>query len=101
MDDTGNRAVRSVADRIGTLFRHEREFGHVGHELPRNRVVRIVPVDQARDRRADGDGVAGRDPGDRLFLLSTDQTGVGELTRCSDGAFRGHGVASATGAQRT
>ena len=37
----------------------------IGHELPRDRIVRIASVDEAGDVRRDGDRVAGADLGHR------------------------------------
>jgi hypothetical protein len=39
MDDALHGAVCVIADRIGALFRRDDEFSHVGHELPRDRIV--------------------------------------------------------------
>ena len=55
--DACDRAVGVVADRIGALLRAHLKLGRIGHELPRDRIVRIGAVDQFRHRRRDGDGV--------------------------------------------
>ena len=57
MHDAGDRAVRVVADRIGALLRRRRKLRRIGHELARDRIVRIGAVDQPGHRRRDGDGV--------------------------------------------
>ena len=37
-----DRAERVVADRIGAFLRALLELARIGHELPRDRIVRIV-----------------------------------------------------------
>jgi hypothetical protein len=55
MHDPLDRRARLVADRVGELLRRDLGLAHIGHELPRDRIVRqIAAVDQAdhlgRDR---------------------------------------------------
>ena len=66
MDEPLDRAPGVVADRVVDLGRIARKLPRVGRELARNRVVRIVAVDQAGERRREADGVAA---GDRLEVL--------------------------------
>ena len=43
------RRMGVVADRIGPLLRRRRGLAKIGDKLPRNRIVRIVAVDQRGD----------------------------------------------------
>ena len=55
--DAFDRAVRIVADRVGAFLRPSFKLGRIGHELPRDRIVRVGAVDQLRHGRRDGDGI--------------------------------------------
>ena len=66
MHDALDRAERIVGDRIGAFFRLLLKLARVRHELPRNRIVRIVAIDQIGYRRGDGDGIARGDVGWRI-----------------------------------
>ncbi len=67
VNDPLNGAVRIVADRISEFFRAMIEFCGVRHELPCDRIGRIVTIDQfgqcrrQRDRVVRGNGLE-RDP---------------------------------------
>ena len=69
MDDAGHGAVRVVADRIGALLGPGVQLRRIGHELPRDRIVRIAAVDQRGHRRRDGDGILRGDLLERGALL--------------------------------
>ena len=58
--DAFDRAVRLVADRVVAFLRFHMQLARIGHELPRDRIVRIGRIDQVGERRRDGDGVARR-----------------------------------------
>ena len=51
--DAFDRAVRMVADRVGVLFRLRSSSAAIGHELPRDRIVRVGGIDQSGDGRCD------------------------------------------------
>ena len=61
MHDAGDRRMRVIADRIGVLARLRRQFLGARNELPRDRIVGIVGVDQRGDVGRDRDRIARRD----------------------------------------
>ena len=81
MHDAFHRAVRVVADRVAEFFGPMVEFRRIGNELARDRVVRIVCLDQRgqrgrqRHRIARGNrlqarrGVRAAQSRDRRFVL--------------------------------
>ena len=81
MHDAFNRTVRGIADRIGELFRPDLQFGGIGHELTRDRIVRIGPVDQIGKDRRHRDGIARRDGLQSLLRLGRDQARIDEAAR--------------------
>ena len=93
MHDALDRRVRVVADRVGELLRLHVEFGRVGNELARDRIVRIARIDQLgqslrqRHRVARGHRVQCRS------LLRRRQTVVVQLCGRTD---RCHGLSSST-----
>ena len=60
MHDAPDRRVRVVADRIGSLVFAMLELGEGRHELPGDRVIGLVCVDEPGHRRRDGESVARR-----------------------------------------
>ena len=79
MHDAGDGAVRVVADRVGALLGPRRQLRRIGHELPRDRIVRIVAVDQPGHRRRDGDGILRGDLLERGALLRGRKPGGVEI----------------------
>ena len=79
MDQSRHDFVCTVADRVVALLRRPRQLRRVGHELPRDRVVAIVGVDQLRHRRRHRHRVARRDLFQGRTLLRSDQPGVDEV----------------------
>jgi len=73
--DAFDRAVGVIADRIGVLFRAHLKLGRVGHDLPRDRIVRVGAVDQLRDGRRDGDGVLRGDFFQRGVFIGGNESG--------------------------
>ena len=57
MHDAVDWCVSVVADWVGEFLRLCLKLGCVGHELPRDRVVRIGRVDQLSHRRRDRDRI--------------------------------------------
>src|SRR5476651_2726866 len=68
-----------VADRIEKLLRLTIEFGYARHELPRDRVTRIVAVDQARECRRQRDGIARGDGFQRGVLVARRKSVIANL----------------------
>ena len=58
MHEPRQRRMDVVADRIGAFLRRDRRFAKIGDKLSRNRILRIVAVDQRHDLRRNGDAVA-------------------------------------------
>ena len=58
MDHALDRAEGMIANRIAALLRAMVELARVGHELPRDRVMRVATVDGVRHNRCDGDRIA-------------------------------------------
>ena len=56
--DAGNRRMRVIADRIGALARLAHQFLRARNELPRDRIVGIIGIDQRGDIGRHRDGVA-------------------------------------------
>ena len=68
------------------------ELGRVGHELARDRIVRIGAVDQLRHRRRDGDGILRGDFFQRGALVGGGEPGGGQIGQVAQGFRRGvHG----------
>ena len=82
MDHPLDGTERIVGDRIGALFRAPVEFTPIGHELPRDRIVRIAAIDGVGHRRRDGDGVARSHFGEFAKPLTRHQ---GVLAKLVDG----------------
>ena len=82
MHDAVHRRMRVIADRIGALARLRGQFLGARDELPRDRIVGIVGIDQRGDVRRDRDRIARRDP-----------LQIGQLLRRA----RGHGATSSAG----
>ena len=89
--DAFDRAVRLVADRIMAFLRLHVQFARIGHELPRDRIVRIGRIDQVGERRRDGDGVARRHLFQRRQPIAGDKLRSGESGRRAQG-FSGGGA---------
>jgi len=77
--DALDRAMGLVADRIAALLRLDVEFARIGNELPGDRVMRIRWIDQASDRRRDGDGIARRHLIERGQPLARHKRGIGQV----------------------
>ena len=72
MHDALDRAESIVADRIAALLGPRGKLAGIGYELLGDGIVRVARVDQAGDRRRDGDRVAGGDLGERgIFSRGT------------------------------
>ena len=61
MHDAGDRRMRVIADRIGILARLRHQFLGARNELPRDRIVGIIGVDQRGDVRRHRHRIARRD----------------------------------------
>ena len=61
MHDAGHRRMRIIADRIGVLPGLLDQFGSIRDELPRDRIIGIIRIDQRGDIGRHRDGVAGGD----------------------------------------
>jgi hypothetical protein len=98
VDDALHGALRVIADRVGVLVIPHPRLVRVGDVLRGDGVGRVRSVDQPRDMRGDGDGVACRDRGEGFGLLGAHQPGGGEsghaaMRLCGRGAVRhGRGV---------
>ena len=62
MHDAGDRRMRVIADRIGVFAWRVHQFLRARDELPRDRIVGIVRVDQGGDIRRHRDRIARGDP---------------------------------------
>ena len=92
MDHAFDGAEDVVADRIAALFGPPLELARVGNELPRDRIVRIVAVDQVGHSRSDGDGITRGDLGKRAEPLARRQSVVAKLVEAVQaGCWRCHG----------
>src|SRR5262245_57333832 len=103
MHDAFDRAVRVVPDRIHKLFGPMSELRHVRNELTCNRIVRIVPVDQAGQWPGQGHGISCGNSFNPLPALGRHKT---VLAKLRDYSYRRHDTPaffylSATGAQIT
>ncbi len=76
MHDAFDRAMRVVADRVGALLGRGHQLRRVGHELPRDRIVRIGRIDQFGHRRRDRHRIARRDLLQGLARIACDEAGV-------------------------
>src|SRR5689334_1011572 len=83
MDDAFDRLMRVIADRIGALFRRDRQLARIGDELSRDRVASIGRIDQSGDITRDRNGVAIRDGGELGRALRRDQPRFDEFLRPS------------------
>jgi hypothetical protein len=81
VNDALGRAVRLIADRVGTLFRSRQQFVRIWHELPGDRIVLIGSVDERNHGWRQRDRVAVRDGSDAVELLGLDQVGGREIFR--------------------
>ena len=68
MDDALDRRQAPVADRIGSLAGRDVELGRLRHELPPDRVLRRIAVDQRRHLGRDRHRIARGDGGERAAL---------------------------------
>ena len=68
-----DRAERIVGDRIGAFFLFLLELARIGHELPRDRIVGIIAVDQIRHRRRERHRITRRHFGKRIELVARHQ----------------------------
>ena len=92
MHDAFDRAVRVVADRVGALLRLNDKLGRIGHELARDRIVRVGAVDQRGHRRRNGDGILRSDLFQRGALFRGRKSGCFEIGKMAQGFWRGvHG----------
>ena len=62
MHDAGDRRMGVVADRIGVFAGLLHQFQRIRNELPRDRIVGILGIDQGGDVRRHRDRVARGDP---------------------------------------
>ena len=85
MHDALDRAMGVVADRVGAFLRLHIEFGRIGHELARDRIVRVGVVDQVRNRRRNGDGILGGDLLQRRAFFRRGQPGSFKLGKMAQG----------------
>src|SRR5205823_8854744 len=85
VDDALDWAESTVTDRVAALLWPHVKLAGVGYELLGNGIVRVAWVDQARDRRRDGDRVAGGDLGKRWHPFTRHQSVIAKLL---DGAQR-------------
>ena len=81
MHNPFDRAVGEIADRIRPLLGRGHQLGQVRHELGRDRIVRIVRVDQCGHRRRHRHRIALRDTGDLSLRLGRDQPGLDQAGR--------------------
>ena len=86
--DALDRAVRVVADRVMAFLRLHVQLARIGHELPRDRIVRIGRIDQVGERRRDGDGVA------RRHLLPASPADRGHKLRSGESRRRAQGFSN-------
>ena len=83
MHDAGDRRMHVIADRIGALAFAAHQLQGVRNELPRDRVVGIVGVDQRRDVRRDGHRIT-RGNFFQIGQISGGRQAVGdEISRCA------------------
>src|SRR5690606_30403567 len=85
MHDTGYGGVTMIADGVGDLARRRIQLAAIGHELPRDRVVRISWINQLGHRRGDRDGIACRDGLKPLERLIGYDAGCCQVGRCGYG----------------
>src|SRR6266446_5196270 len=85
VDDTLDRTEGVIADWIRALMRLRCEFGRIRDELARDRIVRIIAINQFRYRRRDSDGIARRHLLQRRRLRRRYKTGVSQLRNATQG----------------
>ena len=76
MPSTGLCASSPIGSRL--FFGRDDQFPRVGHELPRDRIVRIGRVDQPGEGGRDGDGVACGNLFHRSYPIASDKLGLGK-----------------------
>jgi hypothetical protein len=85
MDDPVDRSEGTIANRIVAFFRLRLQLPRIGNELPRNRIVRVIWVDQLCDSWRNGNRIARRDVLKRCKLVAADQSSISEIGRRAHG----------------
>jgi hypothetical protein len=83
--DALDGTVRVVANRVEEFLRLMIEFGPARHELARDRIVAVVAVDDAGQRRRQRDGVARGDLLQTRQLRGQRKALLADLRRAADG----------------
>ncbi len=89
MNDAFERTEGIIADRIAALLRLANELARIGHELPRDRIVRIAAFDQVGHCRRDGDGIARGDLGELSEALTRHERALAKLVNVAQRGRRG------------
>ena len=89
VDDAFDRTERIVADRIAALLGLLDKLARVGHELPRDRIVRIAAVDRGGHHRRDRHRIARGDRGELIEPLARHQRRAAKRVNAAQGGRAG------------